>query len=377
MRLSDFILHDMEPILAEWEAFAATLLPAAAGLSPSDLRDDAQRILEAVAKDLNTAQTRAEQSAKSRGLAIAVEGAPETATQTHAILRARDGFNINQLVAEYRALRASVQRLWAANAPLDHASLEDMIRFNEAIDQAITESVAHYHRTVQHSRNLLLGMLGHDMRTPLNAIMMTASYLASLSTEREIATAKDRLVRGGASIQALLDDLTDFNRTNFGLKLKVVPSEVELVQAASDELDQLRAAHPGRRIELFSTGNTHGRWDGARVQQVLRNLVTNAIRHGSPDTPIRVLLRGEQPDLRVEVSNNGHIDPSEFQQIFESFAKRTAEGAGLVAHEGLGLGLYIVSEIAKAHGGDVEARCEGEQTTFAVRLPRQPAAAGA
>lgn len=114
MRLSDFIRNDIDAILAEWEAFAATLLPAAAGLNSLALRDHAPHILEAVAKDLDTPQTALEQSEKSKGRAPVIEGAPETAAQTHAVLRARGGFDINQLVAEYRALRAPVDSRRAA-----------------------------------------------------------------------------------------------------------------------------------------------------------------------------------------------------------------------------------------------------------------------
>src|SRR5713101_7141221 len=111
MRLADFILDNMETILREWEAFAATLLPAAAGMASLALRDDAKQILEAVAKDLSTPQTKDAQAEKSKGIALQVTDAPETAAQTHAVLRARSGFDINQLAAAHHALRASVLRL--------------------------------------------------------------------------------------------------------------------------------------------------------------------------------------------------------------------------------------------------------------------------
>ena len=108
MRLADFILRDMEAILARWEAFAATSMPAAARMNALALRDHAQQILEAVVADLRATQSRAAQEAKSMGRAPKITGAPETAAQTHALLRARSGFDIRQLAAEYRALRASV-----------------------------------------------------------------------------------------------------------------------------------------------------------------------------------------------------------------------------------------------------------------------------
>ena len=119
MRLYDFIVRDIDRLVTEWEAFAATQLPAAAAMSPLALRDHAQQILEAVAADLRTAQTREAQQAKSKGLTPSLPGAPETAAQTHAVLRARSGFDINQLAAEYRALRASVLRLWMDACPPD------------------------------------------------------------------------------------------------------------------------------------------------------------------------------------------------------------------------------------------------------------------
>src|SRR5687768_6291939 len=117
MRLAEFITDNMELILTEWETFAASVLPAAASMSSLALRDHAPHILEAVVKDITTAQTREAQTEKSKGRAPRVLGSPATAAQTHAVLRAQSGFDINQLVAEYRALRASVLRLWIDASP--------------------------------------------------------------------------------------------------------------------------------------------------------------------------------------------------------------------------------------------------------------------
>jgi signal transduction histidine kinase len=371
MRLADFILRDMDAILAEWETFAATLLPAASGMTPLALRDHAQVILEAVARDLTTPQTREAQSQKSQGRAPIVTGAPETAAQTHAVLRARSGFDINQMVAEYRALRASVLRLWMDASPLDAPGVDDIIRFNEAIDQAVAESVGHFHTQVERARNLLLGMLGHDMRSPLSTILNTASYLAALKAGEHVSLAAARLIRSGASMQALLDDLVDFNRTKLGLGIKVVPSDIDLAATLADEVEQLRGAHPTRRIELAAAGDTRGRWDGLRMQQLLRNLVLNAIRYGSPDTPVRVTLRGVGADVRLDVTNTGPIiDPAALGQIFDPLKRGPAPHEDQDTSSGLGLGLFIVREIARAHAGEVEVRSEGGETTFAVRLPR-------
>ena len=370
MRLADFILRDMESILVEWEAFAASLLPAAASMTPSALRDEAKEILEAVAKDLSTSQTKQAQIDKSRGRAPKLIDASETAAQTHAILRARSGLDINQLASEYRALRASVLRLWTESCQPDDINLEDVIRFNEAIDQALAESIGFFSDQVERSRNLLLGMLGHDMRNPLNAIQVTASYLAALNAGAEVSEAASRLIRSGASIQALLDDLVDFNRTKLGLGINITLANVDLAKVLADEVEQLRGAHPGRRLELQVIGDTWGLWDGLRLQQLLRNLVSNAIKYGEADAPVRVVLTGEEASVRIEVVNSGPgLEQSDLNQIFDPLKRGSVQHHD--TYDSLGLGLYIVREVARAHGGEIDVRSDKGETVFAVRLPRR------
>ena len=137
MRLADFIEQNLPQILGQWESFAASLLPAAAKMDAANLRDHAEQILRAVVQDLRTPQTLEQSLDKSLGRGDAASTTGETAAQTHALLRASSGFTIRQLVAEYRALRASVLALWARAGPEGANTLEDMGRFNEAIDQAM------------------------------------------------------------------------------------------------------------------------------------------------------------------------------------------------------------------------------------------------
>jgi len=370
MRLADFIVRNTEPILAQWEAFAATLLPAASTMDSLALRDHAQQILLAAVKDISTPQTREAQREKSMGRAPKLINAPETAAQTHALLRARGGFSINQLAAEYRALRASVLRLWIDDCLPDAPDLEDMIRFNEAIDQAIAESVSFFNERVEQARDLLLGMLGHDLRSPLQTIQMTASYLAALNAGATISDAAARLIRSGACMQKLLDDLCDFNRTKLGLGINIAPGDVDLAEVFADEVDQLRAAHPGRRIDLDIEGDAQGGWDGHRLQQVLGNLVLNAIKYGASDAPVQVVVTGDSAEVRFEVRNSGPaIERRTLERIFDPL-RRGEGGVNKKDDAGLGLGLYIASEIVKAHHGAIEARSDETETVFAVRLPR-------
>jgi signal transduction histidine kinase len=326
-----------------------------------------QQILEAVAADLSAPQSRDEQAAKSMGLAPAPFPASETAAQIHAVMRARSGYDIRQLASEYRALRASVLSMWMDVCLPAAPALHDVIRFNEAIDQAVAESIGHFAAQVDQARNLLLGVLGHDMRSPLQTVQMTALHLGHLNAGAEVSAAAGRLIRSGARLKALLDDLVDFNRTNLGLGISIVPTQMDLGTLCAQELEQLRAAHPESRLALNVVGDCQGSWDGRRLAQLIGNLVTNAIHHGVPDVPVEVRVVGENAYVRIEVSNRGPVIEREaLAQLFEPLKRGTTNER----HPGMGLGLYIVREIAKGHGGTAEARSDDHETVFTVLLPR-------
>ena len=162
MRLADFILGNIEPILVEWEAFARTVWPGAE-TDPRELRDHAADILRATAWDMKSAQSTTQQSDKSKGEGGDGAGSARVdgASDVHAIGRVRSGFDLMTLVAEYRALRASVIRLWRESRPSpDLRDLEDLTRFNESIDQSLTEAVRSFTRRLDRSRQTFLAMLG-------------------------------------------------------------------------------------------------------------------------------------------------------------------------------------------------------------------------
>lgn len=369
MRLPEFILRDMEAILVQWEAFARTRA-SSKGMSSLALRDHAEPILQAVAKDIFTAQTRQAQSEKSKGRAIIPFDAPETAAQTHATLRARSGFDIEELASEYRALRASVLRLWADECGSEAVRLDDIIRFNEAIDQALAESISFFNVQVEQSRSLLLGMLGHDMRSPLQAIQLTASYLSALNVGDEVSTASARLIRSGVRMKSLLDDLVDFSRVALGLGINVNPKPTDLEAAFADEMDVQRGAHPERTLRLSWAGAKGGLWDGPRLQQLLGNLVQNAAKYGDPDSPILVEVMGTDDEVLFEVVNRGpSMDAASLEALFDPL-KRGPSSTQRDSNGSLGLGLYIAREIAMAHGGEISARSGDGETVFSVRLPR-------
>jgi signal transduction histidine kinase len=306
-------------------------------MSSLALRDHAEQILQEWPKTL-TRSRRTPSQRPSRGEASAVDGPPANAAQAHGMLRAQAGFDINQTVSEYRALRASVLRLWmSAGSPVPpHA--DDVMRFNEAIDQALAESVAFYER----AGNLFLGMLGHDMRTPLQATQLTANYLGDLRADEEISDAATRLIRSGSHMQRLLDDLVAFNRGTLGLGIPVYPVAADMGDLLEEELSEIRTAHPERRLELITHGPTDGVWDGACIQRLGGNLVANAIKYGAPKAPVHVVATGSEHEVSIEVRNQGApVDAAPLRGMFDSLRRGLHGTDDNRRGQGLGLGLYI------------------------------------
>ena len=371
MRLADFIEQDMEAILSEWESFAAAQLPAAVDMDSLALRDYAEQILRAIAKDISSPQNDEEREQKSKGRADRPAEARNTEAETHALLRAQGGFTVSQLAAEYRCLRASVLHLWTKASNPSVIDPRDVYRFNEAIDQAVAESIAFFSAQLENERNLFLGMLGHDMRGPLQVIQLTTTYLSRLDAGTDVATCAARLSKSVRSLKALLDDLLDFNRTKLGLGITISPAAVDLADAFSAELEQLRVANPGRRIELEVSGDVRGVWDINRLNQLLGNVVMNALKYGASSSPVKIVLNGSAVEVIFSVHNQGpKIEQSVFAQIFEPL-KRGLDRQLVSGGDGsMGLGLYIAREIAVAHHGDISAKSDENETVFTVRLPR-------
>lgn len=370
MRLADFIERRLSTILYEWEGFAKTLLPAAATMSSLALLDHAEEMLRAIADDLRTSQSDHARQRKSWGLGDADHGSmPATAAQVHGALRASAGISIQQLVSEFRALRASVLRLYAAEVETAAYTLVDIGRFNEAIDQAIAESIQVFQSQLEHWRNLFLGVLQHDLRGPLQAVLSSSYLVAALpdGQPRELALA--RLRRSGERMKSLLDELLDYNRTtlNLGLPMNRVPSE--LAGPCQEEVELRRLAHPEHLIQWRAHGPTHGLWDASRIQQALGNLIANAAKHGAPHGAIGVELRGSADDVRIIVDNQGPpLGEADIAVVFDPLRRSSSGPSADPAH--LGLGLFVVRQIAQAHGGDVGVESADGRTRFCLRLPR-------
>ncbi|WP_254509206.1 RsbRD N-terminal domain-containing protein [Anatilimnocola floriformis] len=181
MRLADFILSNVEPILTGWEVFARSI-GAGEHLDQLTLRDHAGQILQATARDMKLPQTVAERAKKSKGQEEPRENdALDGASDAHAVDRLSLGFDMLEVMSEYRALRASVLQLWHDSAPgADERDVDDLTRFNESIDQSLSKAVASYTKRVDQARDMFLAILSHDLRNPLNSIGVTAHMVPLL-----------------------------------------------------------------------------------------------------------------------------------------------------------------------------------------------------
>jgi signal transduction histidine kinase len=388
MRLADFIVSNVEPILMEWEVFARSITPGAK-MDALALRDHAPQILLATVQDMKSSQSATERSAKSRGHAhragttaeesVGLSGAELSAaaglngaSELHAIGRLGSGFDLMEVVSEYRALRASVLQLWLDSAPEPHErDVDDVNRFNESIDQSVAKAVSSYTRRVDQARDMFLAILSHDLRNPLNSIAMSADLLPQLSAESSETAAQ--ISTNAAVMARMISDLLDYTRTRLGAGMPVLPAAMDLGALCRALFDEFRTAHPNRVIRFHCEGDLGGHWDASRIRQAVSNLLGNAVQHGAENAPIDLKLTGETADVVLVVHNGGPpIPPGELPRIFEPLVRGSS--AEFPKHNrpgSIGLGLYIAREVARSHGGRIDVTSSLDAgTAFTLRLPR-------
>ena len=374
MRLSDFIVAHVDRIVDEWESFAKTIKPAADSMNSVELRDHAKVILLAAARDMKTSQTKSEQTAKSKGADLQKTPSLDEAAASHGELRHTVGFDLVQMTSEFRHLRASVIRLWVESlqAP-DLAYFTDMIRFNEAIDEALAESTAAYAEQVSRSRDIFLAILGHDLRAPLQAVTMSAEILARRpELDAKSQSYVSRIKSSTRHMGAMVSDLLEFVRSRLGASLPVDRQSMDLGSACREAIDEACAGQPDSHPRLEIEGNAVGRWDRGRINQLLQNLIGNALQHGKGEEEVCVKVSGEQDHVQLIVHNLGDpISEDAIGSIFDPLVRSINEGTPHGPSTSLGLGLFIVKEVVNAHGGSITVTSNvGDGTTFTVVLPK-------
>lgn len=381
MNLRAFIRNNMDAIVDEWEVFAKTLLPVAGTMSSLALRDHCREILLATVADMQTRETESERAAKAQGNAPQDAGA-DTAATAHGALRHLSGFDLVQLVAEFRALRASVLALWsreksagdAADGMTGDSEIEQIMRFNEAIDQALAASIDSYSTAVTTSRDMFLAVLGHDLRSPLQAISMTGRLLLRPAlSESARQTAAMRIERCSTAMGLLINDLLEFTRTRLGSGIPLARTACDLGVVCTTALETIRAANPEQRFKEQISGDLVISADAPRLHQVLLNLLSNAVQHGDQDKTIALMAARVDDGLEVRVTNFGRpIAPAALSKIFEPLVRAASPEADASeqSKSSMGLGLFIVREIVVGHGGSVTVQSSQDAgTVFTVRLP--------
>ncbi len=300
----------------------------------------------------------------------------DSASNLHALSRLASGFALRELVAEYRALRASFIQLWVSSLPEAGPQVgRDLVRFNEAIDQLLAESIASFADKVDASREYFLGILGHDLRSPLAAATLFAYLLGESESLDE--KCREMAITLRSSLDAmnhLVRDILDFTGARLGAKMEVRPRPMDLLPLCHEVLAELRAIHPAHTFVFTAPdGDTTGRWDSGRLRQLISNLLGNAVQHGSATRPVTLTATTSADGALLTVHNYGPSLPEEeIGVIFEPLKRHQTSGPSKhhTPAGSVGLGLYIAREVANAHGGSITAASAGEETTFTVQLPR-------
>ena len=250
--------------------------------------------------------------------------------------------------------------------------LGDLVGFQLEQQEALSERDSQLLGAQEASllREQLMGIVSHDLRNPLNAISLAAATLMRRTDLDDRARrGLRRILDSSDRANRLILDLLDFTHVRTGMVLPVKPKPVDLHELTQQVVDEVQLTSQGRTLDVVCEGDARGSWDPDRIAQALTNLITNAVQYSPADSHIRVEARGEAREVVLGVTNAGAVIPeSRMASLFEPMTRGTTEGS---ERRSVGLGLFIVNHIARAHGGHVDVvSTEEAGTTFRVHLPR-------
>lgn len=380
MRLADFIMSDVETILQEWENFARTLSPASVSMTDAELRSHAAVMLTLIAEDLRTPQSLAQQVEKSYGNGPREE---TEAGEGHGLARMNSRFTIEQLVSEFRALRSSVLRLWGTSGSgRSELDVQDIIRFNEAIDQLLAASVVSFAQAKRDTeemeakrRNQFLAMLAHELRNPLAPISNAAALLeVAKGNQAILEKAGKTIARQVTHMASLVDDLLDVSRVTQG-RIKIKLEAVDITWIVDSAVEQVTPQIEARHHQLIVSGLPGPMFvqaDKKRLVQVLANLLTNAAKYTPEGGNIRLKVEVHDDQVGITVEDDGiGMAPEFVPYVFDLFCQ--VEQTADRATGGLGLGLTLVKNLVELHGGKVTCSSPGlgKGSCFVIWLPGQ------
>lgn len=344
-------------------------VPDANRLSEPELRDHIPKLIDALSRDLDTPG-----ADEAAGRAIG----SGTIARAHARHRAANGYSLTEALRELSHFRAAILDLCiAAGVTLDdgaakllHAAIdESMVTGGDEMERASLDT----HRQQAAFRERFIGILGHDLRTPIQVIQLGAATLFDPGeASPDQATIVERMASCAGRMERMIGDLLDLTRARFGGDMPIAPAPFDLGEIAGDVLAELKIAYPKRAVLRTLEGNLRGEWDRDRLAQLLANLIGNALEYSPADTEVRVDLRGAGASVVVSVNNQGTtIAPEVLPHLFDPFVRGTGNDRTRREREGLGLGLFIAKQVVETHGGSIDVTSTPEGgTTFTVHLPR-------
>lgn len=367
----------MEQIIAEWEAFARTLGPVVDEMTSAALRDHAKGILEEVVCDIAMTQNPAEQIEKSQDLKPGVS-TENSAGSIHGTMRQASNFSLLQLSAEYRALRATVLRLWLPEVKMmSSTTVNEMVRFNEAIDQALAESIVTFSARSDRTRELFLAILGHDLRAPLSTLSLAGEILRTeFRGEQKLNELGRRVNRSSRLMAIMVDDLIGYTRTQLGSGMPVAMKYIDVDDVCRAAIEDAEATHPTKNFVFVSCGALTGYFDSVRLHQLFTNLLINAAQYGEKHRPITLTTASNEECVMVQVQNFGlAIKKRDLANVFKPLVQLCASDVSDARPKAsMGLGLFVAKEIATAHGGTLTVCSDKKNgTAFTVLLPRSAA----
>lgn len=286
----------------------------------------------------------------------------------HALQRLSFGIPLETLTREYAVLR-NVVLTEILREELPPGSMQALVALDLGFDLAVREAIHRYAAQRDAVRERFIGILGHDLRSPLGAISVSADTLLSLDGVPPNATrVAARIARSVKRMVRMIDDVLDFARSHLGGGIPASPTRNDLGDLCRDAIEEACAAWPDRAIRLEACGDLRGTWDGERMVQALGNLLSNAIAHGADPIVVRAWEADDRKTVFASVTNHGPAIPDDLlPHIFDPFRRGKSHGSSSV-----GLGLYIVQQIALAHGGECTMRSDDEATVATLAFPRVP-----
>ncbi|XYH98440.1 ATP-binding protein [Sorangium sp. So ce1128] len=348
-------------------------IPQARALNEEDLIDYTPKLLD----DLIDSLAQSAQPGTPGGACGQEIGSSEAA-KVHVSHRLAQRYSLAEELRELGALRSVIIDMFAR----ERVSLDDgeAQLVHSALDEVMVTAAVEVERTTSAElrrdvvlRELFIAVLGHDLLTPLSAVRFaTAALLKREDVTAAVARLVQRIASSNDRAVRLVEDMLDLTRVRCNGGLPIEPKPVDLRSICRQVVVELELSRPEHTIRYQAQGDGHGTWDPGRMEQLMSNLIGNAVDHSPPEEPVQVKLRGQDQAVVLEVSNRGiPIPPELLPVIFDPFRRGDQQHEDLRRSKGLGLGLFIAKAIVDAHGGSIHVTSTLEEgTTFGVTLPR-------